>query len=96
MKAARALADVTQGQLAQALGISAITVKRFENNGRYNFTVEQIERIAELTDVPLDFLLYGPEDQWEAVGELSHLLATMSELLPSLAKRPTTLRLVAE
>jgi transcriptional regulator with XRE-family HTH domain len=66
VRAARAFANVTQTVVADRLGVSTMTVKVMEKGSR-DFAREDLEAIADLCGVPLDFLLHG----FHAVAEVS-------------------------
>lgn len=55
VKAARKQAGMTQGELAERLGISYVGVSQWES-GRRNPKGSTLERIAEVLDVPLGYL----------------------------------------
>ena len=57
MKAARVANDLTQGQLAEKLGISRQTVKNYEL-GKSKVTYEMANRIAELLGFELDDIIF--------------------------------------
>lgn len=61
---ARALAekDWSQAQLARALGVSENQVNRYLR-GRHVPGYARLERIAELLEVPAEYLMYGWPDE---------------------------------
>ncbi|MDD5887704.1 MAG: helix-turn-helix transcriptional regulator [Oscillospiraceae bacterium] len=56
LKACRANANLTQEELAEALGVSSVTVNKWEKGfGEPNFS--QVKKISELSHIPLDYIL---------------------------------------
>lgn len=58
VRAARAHAAKDQAEVAKALGISVISVKRMEKGTR-QIPLEELQTIADLCDVPLAFMTHG-------------------------------------
>jgi transcriptional regulator with XRE-family HTH domain len=61
MRAARVLADLTQQQLADLLGVGLATIQRREY-GSTKITAEQLMGLAQVTGVPLAWLIDGFTD----------------------------------
>lgn len=57
-RAARAFADKSQEDIAEALGVKRITVTRMERQ-QTDITLDHLLAIADCCDVPRDFMLYG-------------------------------------
>ena len=57
MKAARAEKDMTQGALAQAVGVSRQTIKKIEK-GEYNPTIQLCRSICKVLGKTLDELFW--------------------------------------
>ena len=57
VKQARKLADLTQVQMADALGVSRDTYRRIEENPE-TATIAQGKRIAEVTGIPFDAIFF--------------------------------------
>ena len=57
MKAARAEKDMTQGALAQAVGVSRQTINAIEK-GEYNPTIQLCRSICRVLDKTLDELFW--------------------------------------
>jgi transcriptional regulator with XRE-family HTH domain len=60
LREARLTFGVTQGELAQALGVTAVTVARYEL-GERSLPIAQLPRIARLLCCPITSLLPGME-----------------------------------
>lgn len=58
---ARKIADLTQKDIASALGVSESTVINWEK-GRSEPTVIQAQKISELTGIPLDCIIFLPSN----------------------------------
>lgn len=56
---ARKIAEMTQKELASALEVSESTVINWEK-GRSEPTVNQAQRISEITGIPLDSIIFLP------------------------------------
>jgi transcriptional regulator with XRE-family HTH domain len=89
VKAARAYAGINQDTLAAVLGVSVITLKRYETQWRdKTFTDAQLERIAEVTGVPPWFLFDGFDEgdsETEDVRRLARMVSVLSDLVVKLA-----------
>jgi len=86
MKAARVLADLTQTQLAETLGVGLATIQRREY-GATQPTVETLMALSSATGVPLSWLLEGfTEDQLNE--PLNEALARIDQRGPSAVPRP--------
>lgn len=55
IKAARVNADMTQEELANDLGVNKATIVNWES-GASEPKVSQLQRISELSGIPLDFI----------------------------------------
>lgn len=58
IRAVRNYKGMTQGELADRLGISLATMKRYES-GERPISTEELLAIAEAVSIPPDFMLYG-------------------------------------
>lgn len=60
MKAARALLDWTQDQLAEQAGLASSTIKRLEKNGLAKASIENVDRISTaLANAGIEFFNGG-------------------------------------
>lgn len=66
IRAARVLANLSQDELAERLGVSAATVKRREY-GESAVNAEVLMALAQATDVPLAWIVDGFTD--EQIGQ---------------------------
>lgn len=57
---ARKIASITQKNLASAVGVSESTVINWEK-GRSEPTVNQAQKISEVTGIPLDCIIFLPQ-----------------------------------
>lgn len=57
---ARKIASITQKSLASAVGVSESTVINWEK-GRSEPTVNQAQKISEVTGIPLDCIIFLPQ-----------------------------------
>lgn len=78
VRAARAHAAKDQAEVAKALGVSVISVKRMEKGTR-QIPLEELQTIADLCDVPLAFMTHGfaavaksPDDRDTCTEVLDH------------------------
>lgn len=95
LREARLTLGATQEELAKALGVSAVTVARYEL-GERSLPIAQLPRVARLLRSPISALLPGAEreaaSQAEPPGEplpapvatIARLLVERPELLPPL------------
>lgn len=60
LKAARANANMTQKEWAEALGVSDETVKNWET-GKSEPKYSQLKKISELSGIPMDFIFVPTE-----------------------------------
>lgn len=74
IRAARTYADISQADMAERLGMSAITYKRLEGAKREP-TAQEVQRISEITLMPAD---------WFIVHDVRHLRAYDDERLQQL------------
>lgn len=58
---ARKIASITQKNLASAVGVSESTVINWEK-GRSEPTVNQAQKISEVTGIPLDCIIFLPQN----------------------------------
>ena len=58
---ARKIAEMTQKDMATALGVSESTVINWEK-GRSEPTVIQAQKISEMTGIPLDCIIFLPSN----------------------------------
>lgn len=58
IKTAREAANMTQEQLGKYLGVTGVTIMRYEKNQREP-RLEQLQKIAEILEVSFDYLLNG-------------------------------------
>lgn len=58
---ARKIANLTQKGLASALGVSESTVINWEK-GRSEPTIMQAQKISELTNIPIDCIIFLPSN----------------------------------
>jgi transcriptional regulator with XRE-family HTH domain len=58
IRAARAFAGIDQAAVAEALGVSVITVKRMERGAR-DVPLDELQKLAEICEVPREFLEHG-------------------------------------
>lgn len=92
LREARLTLGVTQSELAIALGVSAVTVARYEL-GERSLPIAQLPRIAQLLRCPITTLLPGAEREAPAPGAdalppsvatIARLLVTHPEIVPPL------------
>ena len=58
IKAAREAANMTQEQLGKKIGVTGVTIMRYEKNQREP-RLEQLQKIAEILGISFDYLLNG-------------------------------------
>jgi transcriptional regulator with XRE-family HTH domain len=95
LREARLTLGATQEELAKALGVSAVTVARYEL-GERSLPIAQLPRIARLLRLPITALLPGAEHETQPpadppgealpapVATVARLLVEHPELLPPL------------
>jgi transcriptional regulator with XRE-family HTH domain len=92
LREARLTLGVTQSELAAALGVSAVTVARYEL-GERSLPIAQLPRIAQLLRCPIVTLLPGAERESTTptvdalpapVATIARLLVTHPEIVPPL------------
>lgn len=69
VRQARIEKDMTQAELAKAVGVSLRTVLNYENENRYPNRREVYGRLAEVLDVPVNHLLTEDEEFVTAAAE---------------------------
>ena len=57
----RIRANMSQNSAAKALGISEPTLRKWENDSS-SLTFRDMQRIAELYKIPLDYIFFGPDN----------------------------------
>lgn len=57
----RIRANMSQNSAAKVLGISEPTLRKWENDSS-SLTFRNMQRIAELYNVPLDYIFFGPDN----------------------------------
>lgn len=57
----RIRANMSQSSAAKALGISEPTLRKWENDSS-SLTFRDMQRIAELYNIPLDYIFFGPDN----------------------------------
>ncbi|MFJ6924340.1 MAG: helix-turn-helix transcriptional regulator [Limosilactobacillus mucosae] len=57
----RIRANMSQNSAAKALGISEPTLRKWENDSS-SLTFRDMQRIAELYSIPLDYIFFGPDN----------------------------------
>lgn len=95
IRAARAYADLGQADLATALGVSVITVKRMERGSR-DISLEELHTLADLCDFPRWWMEDGfqegdsagesPEERhalFTVMHELGHLRMALADVWES-------------
>jgi transcriptional regulator with XRE-family HTH domain len=91
VRAARSYADLSQGALADAIGVERRIVGYIEaNETRHELTVPEAQRIARACRIPLSFLLHGwaaPAELLERVDALEAEVRSASEDREDLAAR---------
>ena len=86
MRAARVLANLSQGELADRLGVGLATIQRREY-GRSQPSAEALIALAQATGVPLAWLVDGFTD--EQIGEpLEQVLKRLHEAGPRVIPDP--------
>jgi transcriptional regulator with XRE-family HTH domain len=88
VRAARRSAELTQKQLAEALGVESITVSRWER-GVTTPSLSRLRRVAEVTETTLSDLLRAPEAISADAAELAALrdqFAETRELIDRIAR----------
>lgn len=60
LRMVRALRNVTQAQLAKAIGVGSRTLIRWENGDAETWTTHQLEAAADYCDVPHWIVIEGP------------------------------------
>ncbi|MGQ3490797.1 helix-turn-helix transcriptional regulator [Limosilactobacillus mucosae] len=57
----RIRANMSQADAAKALGISEPTLRKWENDSSM-LTFKDMQRIASLYGIPLDYIFFGPDN----------------------------------
>ena len=57
----RIRANMSQNSAAKVLGISEPTLRKWENDSS-SLTFRDMQRIAELYNIPLDYIFFGPDN----------------------------------
>ncbi len=52
--------NLSQKELGELLGLSRATINRIEN-GHAQLVFTKIEKLAEIANLPVEYLLYGPD-----------------------------------
>lgn len=71
LRKARESANLTQEELAEALGIIRGSIQRWESGTRYP-RPKMIEDLAKATNVPLEWLLHGDEGEEKEESLVEH------------------------
>lgn len=84
VRAARAYADLTQGDMASRLDMSTVTYKRIES-GKREVSLPELDRVAEITGWARS--LFSPEFKFEDGGGTAEGLIEVEGNLRDLAAR---------
>ena len=76
IRAARGIKGLTQERLSEAAGISVSYISEIEN-GHRALSIDVMERIADVLDVPLEWLLKSDVEKNE---QLAHLLRGCNQM----------------
>jgi transcriptional regulator with XRE-family HTH domain len=68
LKAARAKKNISQGELAESMGIHPTHVSRYERNQALP-SIDVVKKFADLLEVSTDSLVYGPHEE-KAKGKI--------------------------
>lgn len=52
--------EISQLELAEALGLARATINRIEN-GHARMRTDKLEKLSVLSGIPIEYLLYGPD-----------------------------------